>query len=296
MYSLKNNKLEITVKKRGAELCKITAVKNNLDFLWHADPNVWPSHAPNLFPIIGALKNNTYFFEDEAYQMPKHGFFRHHEGIELHEKTKNSLCFKLASDVDLIKIFPFKFEFFITYILTDNVLEVVHTVKNTDNKILYFSVGGHPAFKCPVYKDEAYDDYFLEFEHIEQAKKHTLNMDNGLITSKTEPVLNNTKTLPLTHDMFKEDALVFKDLKSRKVALKSDKKGEILSVDYNGFPFLGIWAKTNGNYICIEPWLGIADSENTTQNLVNKEGILSLNPEKSFKASYSIEIHNNHLT
>lgn len=295
MYTLKNEKLEITVKKRGAELCKIAAVKTNLDFLWHADSNIWGSHAPNLFPIIGALKNDTYFFEDKAYQIPKHGFFRHHEGIELHQKTENSLSFKLIYNEELLKIYPFKFEFFITYKLIDNTLEVKHTVKNIDDKTLYFSVGGHPAFKCPVYEDELYDDYFLEFEHLENSKKHGLNADNGLITTKTESVFNNTNILPLAHDMFAEDALVFKDLKSRKVALKSSKKGQILSVDYQGFPFLGIWAKTNGDYICIEPWLGIADSENTDQKLINKEGILSLNAGKTFQAAYSIEIHNSHL-
>ena len=36
------------------------------------------------------------------------------------------------------------------------------------------------------------------------------------------------------------------------------------------FHYLGIWAKPNGNYVCIEPWLGIADNENTNQELKNK--------------------------
>jgi len=295
MYTLKNNKLEIIVKKTGAELCKITSIKNKTDFMWDADPNVWGSYAPNLFPIIGSLKEDTYSFENKKYKLPKHGFVRHNEAITIHEQTKNSLTFKLISNEVSLRNYPFKFEFYITYTLIDNNIEVNHTIKNMDTKTMYFSVGGHPAFKCPVYENENYQDYFLEFESVENSKRHVINMENGLISSETEPVFNNSNNIQLTHDLFHEDALVFKDLKSRTVTLKSSKNGAILSVNYNDFPYLGIWAKPNGNYVCIEPWLGIADSDTSNQNLKDKEGILSLASNKTFKAAYNIEIHNNHL-
>ena len=295
MHTLENDKLKISINTFGAELSKITSVKNKTEFMWHADPNVWGSSAPNLFPIIGALKNDTYVFENKAYNLPKHGFVRHNQNIILHEETKNSLTFKLVSDDDLLTKYPFRFEFFITYTLSDNNLEIKHTVKNTDDKTMYFSVGGHPAFKCPAFKNENYDDYYLEFDQVENSKRHFINMDNGLISDKTELVFNNSNKLPLTHDLFLKDALVFKDTKSRKIRLMSEKSGPILSVNFKGFPYLGIWAKPDGNFICIEPWLGIADSENTNQNLVDKEGILSLEANKTFQASYNIEIDNTHL-
>ena len=295
MYTLKNDKLEISIKKKGAELCKITSVKNKTDFMWHADPDVWGSYAPNLFPIIGALKENTYNFENKKYELPKHGFVRHNKSIILQEQTENGLSFKLTSNAASLKNYPFKFEFLMTYTLADNTIEVKHTIKNLDTKTMYFSVGGHPAFKCPVFENEDYEDYTLEFETTENSNRHCINMENGLISSKTEAVFNNTNTLPLTHDLFNKDALVFKDLKSRSVTLKSNKNGAILSVSYPDFPYLGIWAKPNGNYICIEPWLGIADPETTNQNLIEKEGVLSLDANKTFEAAYTIEIHNSHL-
>ena len=295
MHTLKNDKLEICVKKIGAELCKIASIKNKTDFMWDADPDVWENYAPNLFPIIGALKENTYIFENKAYKLPKHGFIRYNEDMTLHEKTGNSLTFKLVSNENTLNVYPFQFEFYITYTLTDNNIAVKHTIKNKDSKTLYFSVGGHPAFKCPVYNGETYDDYFLEFEAQENAKRHLINMENGLISSKTESVFNNSNTLNLQHRLFNADALVFKDMTSRRVSLKSRKKGTILDVSYDGFPYLGIWAKPNGNYVCIEPWMGIADSETTNQNLKDKEGILSLAANNTFEATYNIEIHNSHL-
>jgi galactose mutarotase-like enzyme len=291
MFTLENNKLKISVKKTGAELCKITSTKNRTEFMWDANPNVWGSFAPNLFPIIGALKNDTYVFENQYYKLPKHGMVRNNEAVVLHEQTSNSLTFKLSYNEDSLKIYPFKFEFYITYTLINNSIEVLHTIKNVDTKTMYFSVGGHPAFKCPVFENEDYEDYFLEFEHIETSKSHLINMENGLISSLTIPLLNKSKNIALTHDLFNDDALIFKDLKSKKVTLKSNLYGNILSVSYNAFPYLGIWAKPTGDYICIEPWLGIADNENTNQDFKTKEGILKLKAGKTFKASYTIEIH-----
>lgn len=37
MFTLENNQLKIAVKKTGAELCKITSVKNDTEFMWNAD-------------------------------------------------------------------------------------------------------------------------------------------------------------------------------------------------------------------------------------------------------------------
>jgi len=295
MYTLQNELLKIAVKKTGAELCKITSTKHETDFMWDGNPDVWSGIAPNLFPIIGALKNNTYGFEDKTYTLPKHGFIRNNENLEVVEQTENSLTFKLTYSEALLKVYPFKFEFYIRYTLTENTLEIKHTVKNMDDKPLYFSLGGHPAFKCPVFENETYEDYFLEFEHTENSETHAINMDNGLISAHTKPVFNNTNLLPLKHDLFNEDALVFKDLKSRSVSLKSKLKGEVLTVNYPNFPYLGIWAKPTGDYVCIEPWLGIADHENTNQDFISKEGILKLDPDKDFVATYNVAIGKSHL-
>lgn len=295
MFTLKNDLLSIAVKKTGAELCRITSKKHGTEFMWDANPDIWGSSAPNLFPIIGALKNNTYFFEGTPYRLPKHGLVRNNPDIELHQHTENNLTFKLTHNEASLKIYPFKFEFYISYTLNNNTLELSHSIKNKDEKTMYFSVGGHPAFKCPVYENENYNDYVLEFEHTENSKTHCINTENGLIAPKTKPIFNNTNQLALTHDLFNEDALVFKDLKSKTVTLKSKVHGEILSVSYQDFPYLGIWAKPNGDYVCIEPWLGIADNESSDQDFKTKEGILSLKPNTDFKASYSIKIHDSHL-
>ena len=295
MPFLENDLLKIEIKSKGAELCNIRSIKNNTEFVWEANPNVWGSHAPNLFPIIGAMKDDSYFYNGKKYNMPKHGFARHNKDFEVISNSNSEVTFQLKSNDELRAIYPFEFEFLITYELKDNELLIHHTVKNTDSKTIYFSLGGHPAFACPLFKDESYTDYFLEFEKEETSKSYLLNMATGLVSDKTKPVFDSPNTINLHGDLFNEDALIFKDLTSRQVALKHKQKGEILNVKFEGFPFLGIWAKPNAPYVCIEPWIGIADSESTNQQIKDKEGIVTLEPKKSFKATYSITLNRNLL-
>lgn len=295
MPFLENDLLKIEIKSKGAELCSIRSIKNNTEFVWEANPNVWGSHAPNLFPIIGAMKDDSYFYNGKKYNMPKHGFARHNKDFEVISNSNSEVTFQLKSNDELRAIYPFEFEFLMTYELKDNKLLIHHTVNNTDSKTMYFSVGGHPAFACPLSKDESYTDYFLEFEKQEISNSYLLNMATGLVSDKTKPVFDSPNTINLHGDLFNEDALIFKDLTSRRVALKHKQNGEILNVKFEGFPFLGIWAKPNAPYVCIEPWIGIADSESTNQQIKDKEGIVTLEPKKSFKATYSITLNRNLL-
>jgi galactose mutarotase-like enzyme len=295
MHSLKNDLLQIHIKSAGAELCAINAIKNKNTFMWHADPKIWGSYAPNLFPIIGCMKDDTYIYKDQKYNMTKHGFVRHNENMRVKNRSENQITFLLQSNAELYKMYPFHFEFEISYTLDKNVLTVNHIVKNLDDKTMYFSLGGHPAFKCPLHYDEHYTDYILEFNEKETSQSYLLNMKSGLVTEQTRPVFTSANAIALRSNLFNEDALIFKDLKSRQVALKHKTKGTALTVKFEDFPYLGLWAKPNAPYVCIEPWLGIADAENTNQKIEEKEGILALDANDTFSASYSIEIDERHL-
>ena len=295
MYTLKNKLLQIHIKSVGAELCAINSIQNDTTFLWHADPKIWGSHAPNLFPIIGCMKNDSYIYNNKTYPMTKHGFVRNNNGFLVQSQTDTEITFSISSNTELLEMFPFYFEFEIRYSLNENILTVNHKVKNVDKKTMYFSLGGHPAFSCPLYKNEDYTDYVLKFDKPENSLSYLLNMNTGLVTDKTKSVFTDSHTINLDEDLFNEDALIFKDLKSRKVTLKHKDKGDILSVNFDDFPYLGLWAKPNAPYVCIEPWLGIADSETTNQKIEDKEGIIVLQANCVFNASYNIEIDKRHL-
>lgn len=289
MHSIKNKFFQVSIKEVGAELCSIKSVKSSKEYMWQANPDVWDSHAPNLFPVIGCLKDGGLLYNGQEYKCPKHGFVRNNKNVSLVEKTENSLTFRLMYSEQSLKIYPFKFEFNIKYILEGNKVLVEHTIVNRGDGPMLFSLGGHPGFNCPMNDDENYDDYYLEFEEPETAQSWRVQTD-GLIGKETVPVFDELKIINLHPHLFDDDALIFKNLNSKKVSLKSRKSKQVLSMNFKDFPYLGIWAKPNAKYVCIEPWIGIADSFDTDRNFETKEGLIPIQAKKSFVASYFIEI------
>ncbi|WP_367183296.1 hypothetical protein [Christiangramia sp.] len=189
-HSIENQLLRITIQGTGAELCSILNKENNKEYIWQADPSIWGSHAPNLFPIIGALKNGKYHFEGKEYKIPKHGFIRNNKNMRLKEKSENHLVFELLYSEETLKIYPFKFDFRITFTLNEKRLEVTHHIINLDQKSIYFSLGGHPAFNIQHYENENIEDYSLVFDQKMELDTYLLN-EAGLITSETKNILKN---------------------------------------------------------------------------------------------------------
>ena len=301
MQTLKNQSLTVKINPKGAELISLFNGENQTEYMWSADANFWGKSSPVLFPIVGALKDNLYNFEGKTYHLPRHGFAREREFLV--ENSKNeSVTFLLTNDEETLKIYPFAFEFRLKYELQDNCLSVTYSVKNMDDKTMYFSVGGHPAFAVPLSADTDYEDYYLEFNKTENFQRWGL-VEGGLIANNPTDFLLNTNRLALTKDLFYEDAIVFKNLQSDEVILKSDKtnspstqsddsqtdsKKPHLKFNFKGFPYLGIWAAKDANFVCIEPWCGIADSENHNQELTEKEGIIALSVDDIFERTWSV--------
>ena len=290
IHQIENEYFKIVVNEIGAELTSITSRRTGQNFIWSGDPEIWANHSPVLFPIVGGLKDNTYYYKNKAYSLPRHGFIRNNNKIRLAHQTDASLSFMLTFDHDTLTSYPFEFEFTITYTLLANRIIVSHLVKNQGNEDMFFSVGAHPAFRCPLHDGESYEDYYLEFEKPETDSTWLLSQ-NGLVLSESKPILHNTNILHLNRAMFDNDALIFKNLESRQISLRSTKSPQVITLQYEDFPYLGLWAKPDAPFVCIEPWLGIADSIDTNQNLETKEGILTLKAKHHFMAAYSVEIN-----
>lgn len=285
---IENEKIRAIVNPLGAELVSLLKLGDNTEYMWDANPSFWGKTSPVLFPIVGGLKNDTYFYGGKEYKLPRHGFART-MNFEVESQTQNSVIFLLKNNPEIEKAYPFEFELRLAYTLIDNKLELKYQITNPDSKALLFSIGGHPAFKCPIENELNYEDYLLEFNEKEDLKRWPLNSE-GLVLNKPLEISKNTNKLMLTKELFYEDALVFKHLKSYYVTLKSQKSPKQLKFEFKNFPYLGIWAAKDADFVCIEPWCGIADSADTNQNLETKEGIISLESKGVFERSFSIEI------
>ena len=286
---ISNLNLKVRINQTGAELCSIVSQASGREFVWNANPDIWGSSAPVLFPIVGGLKNGQTSHNGKLYSMPRHGLVRHNSNIHVFAQEHDRITFRLTADEQTLEHYPFRFTFDINYRVKDNSLIITHTVKNTDDCDIYFSVGAHPAFNCPINEGESYTDCYLEFSERETLSTSPLTKD-GLVKDESIPVLTDSNILPLTEHLFDNDALIFRNLKSHCVTLRSHKSDTAVAVEFPDFNYLGIWAKPNAPFVCIEPWLGIADSENGDGILEHKEAIIKLPVGQKSEAKYSIKI------
>ena len=273
--------LSAAVNPLGAELTSLKSC--NREYIWEGDPKIWGKHSPVLFPIVGALRNDSYLFEGNVFAMTRHGFARDNI-FNLENQTADSATFLLKANNDTKIMYPFDFELEMQYTLKDTALHINYVVRNKSSKIMPFALGAHPAFALP----DKFNSYSLKFEKEEELISSAL--ENNLISSTTQT--HNTKdgVLPLDHNLFENDALVFTSLESRAVDLMQGDK-TILRIVYEKFPHLGIWTKPKAPFICIEPWQGYADVVNCSGNLIEKEGMLSLQPGEEYSAEIIIALN-----
>jgi galactose mutarotase-like enzyme len=285
---LENNEIKIEVDTDGAQLQKLILKKDNKNYLWHGNSDYWGRRAPVLFPIVGRLKDDRYFYDGQKYKMTQHGFARDKE-FELVEQSRNHLTYAVEESEDTLEKYPFRFRLEIKYTIKGNSLAISYRVVNQDHQEIYFSVGAHPAFYWPLTEGESKEDYYLEFEKKENADKYLL--ESGLLNHQTEKVLTDSKILELKPDTFRDDALVFKNLKSEKITLKSRKSDREVEVEFKDFPYLGVWSQSaEAPFICIEPWQGIADSVDSSGKIEEKEGIRKLKAGQEFECTHRITI------
>ena len=288
-YTLVTPECRATFSPRGAELISLIARADGLEYLWSGDPAVWGRHAPVLFPLVGRLPGDAYHYQGRGYHLPQHGFARDQEFAVLRH-TDTELVFRLQHDDSTRAIFPFAFELLITYTLRGAQLSVRWDVRNpAPDQALLFSIGAHPAVRCPLLAGERFEDYYFAFDHPVTLERHLLA--GGLLTGETARVLTQGQELPLSYELFADDALVFKHYDFTRLTLRSHQSAHFVRFQFDGFPYLGLWTKGPGaGFVCVEPWHGIASPTGQPGELSEKEGILTLDPGQVFSASYTIEV------
>ncbi|WP_345955021.1 aldose 1-epimerase family protein [Mucilaginibacter sp. PAMB04168] len=288
MITIENEYLKVSITTKGAQLASLYNKATQTEHMWQANADIWPWHAPNLFPVVGGLVNNQLHVDGNSYTLPRHGFARQSE-FTVAEADHEHAVLDLTSNHDTLDVYPYHFSFQVLYTLIENALRVTYKVINQDTKTIYFSVGGHPAFNVPFKGKGRYEDYHLEFESTEKLESHLLSAD-GFFTGETRPIELDGNKLHLTRDLFKDDALVFKDIKSKLITIKSTLHNETLSVEFPYYKHLGIWAKPGADFVCIEPWLGYADAVGEPVDISHKPAIQKLDKGHVFEAPYYISI------
>jgi galactose mutarotase-like enzyme len=286
MITIENEKLRAVISPKGAELQSLVNKETGIEYMWSGDAAFWSKHSPVLFPIIGALQEDTYFYKDTTYHLPRHGFARERTFLK-DQVSMSEAVFTLTQDAETLAAYPFAFSLTLRYTLRANRLTCTCEVSNTGYDELLFSVGAHPAFAVPMVKETNYQDYYLQFNKTEPLNRWKL--EGGLIADHAEPLYTQNNRLLLTHELFYQDAIVLKNMQSNSITIGCLKHDHGIHFNFDNFPFFGIWASKDANFVCLEPWCGIADSVHHNQQLTDKEGIIRLAANASWQRNWNVD-------
>lgn len=277
--------LKVTIDSFGAELHSVKDC-NDTEYLWQADEKVWKRHAPVLFPFICNTDSKKYTVNGEEYALSNHGFARDSE-FELLYAKESSAEFYLGYSDETLKIYPYKFGLYAKYSLDGNTLKVTYTAENKDDKPMYFFLGGHPAFRCPVSSNESFSDYYVEYEKNEYIARN----ENDII-------LNGGTKVPLKHELFKNDVFMKNKPDSSWVALVSRTKDYRVKLSYDNSGCIAVWSswfedkeKTEAaEFVCLEPWSSVPVYESGVTELTEMPDAKKLMPNEKYSFSFMISI------
>lgn len=291
MYFIENDYMKAEINAKGAELASL--VHDNKEYLWNADARYWARTAPVLFPFVGSVSGGAYRYEGDEYKMGQHGFARDME-FELCEKTEDSICFVLHDSGETFAKYPFHFSLYVGYALDGNTLRVNWKVENTDTKELLFSIGGHPAFLCPINNKGRQTDYSLLLKKNSQPVDSVLIgvLADGLLSDESFALKTNNGMYKITETMFDRDALIIENQQLDEVSLVAPDGETYVTVQFDT-PLMGIWSPTKKQapFVCIEPWYGRCDRVGFDGDLKKREYGNRLAPGETFEGGFEVKIY-----
>lgn len=287
--TISSSKLKAVIDTLGAEFHSLTDY-NETEYLWQANPKVWKRRAPVLFPFICNTKSKKYTYMGKEYSLSNHGFARDME-FELLFSREDSAEYLLKSNPETLEQYPFNFELYINYHIEENMVKVAYTVLNSDNKEIFFFIGGHPAFRCPVIKQEAFEDYHIEYEHPETITQ-TLS-DGEALTLSSE-----AKKIPLTHELFANDVFMKNKPQSSWIALKSKTSDYKVKLNFDNSGCIAVWSSWLGDsestkqaeFVCLEPWSSVPTYCDESEDITEMEHAVKLQKGEKYTFSYTIVI------
>lgn len=289
-YTLKCGPLTAVADNHGGELVSLKDASGR-EYIWQGNPAYWSGRNPNLFPIVGGLKDGTVSINGVPYHMNRHGFARNSE-FSVVEQGENFIVFQLVESEATLQLYPFRFDFRVRHQLTESGFFTQFEVYNPGDLTLPFCVGAHTAFNCPMKEGEQFSDYKLVFDHVEDAwaihptPEGCLNADNKLHT------LQNTDCIVLDHAVYAQiDTLIFDGLHSTGVKLLGP-DGHGVRMDFDGFPMIAFWTAgaKQAPYICLEPWHGCAAFEDESGEFQDKPHCILLAPGESKSLRYTVAL------
>lgn len=291
-YFLENEYLIVRINSFGAELKSVLNKQDYREYMWYGDSRFWGRTSPVLFPFVGGLKDKQYNWKGATYTMGQHGFARDME-FTMVNKTTDEVSFSLKSDESTHANYPFDFELIITYKLSGREVGVNWKVINPSGDTLYFSIGAHPAFLCPVHGEGSKVGYRLYFEGVDEIHHHGNSNETGLALMDEDIVIPlSDHRVEITADFFDRCTYMIEGNQTKVVGIEDPEGNRFVDVCFDT-PLFAIWSPEGKNapFICIEPWYGRCDASDFSGDLSQRDYTNVLPAGEAFDGGYTMKFY-----
>lgn len=273
MYQIKNNYISIQVSNVGAQLKSLYSQVTDMEYLWQPGYETWPHSSMLLFPNPGRIAHGRTIIRNKVYPANMHGFVNDMP-FALVEHSDNKLVLELEDNGETRKYYPYAFRLQVEFVLEADTLIQRFRVINKDDKPVYYCLGAHPGFYCPLVLGERAEDYSLVFDKPQNLEHLELEEDTRLLTGNKTLYLKNEAQIPLHDHFFDNGPMLFDGMEAKSLTLRSAVSGRFVELGIADFPNLCLWgAPTRMSLIAIEPWIGTSDRVDTDHIWENKPGI-----------------------
>lgn len=291
VMTISNGHVTVTIDSMGAQLMSLALAGS--EYLWQGDPRWWAKRAPILFPIVGSLRGGCAVSTQGEISLGRHGFARDVEH-EVVAQDESSVTFEIRDTPQTREKFPYAFRLNMTYALTGEAsLTQTFRVENTGDVTLPFSVGGHPAFNVPApgTANERFADYEIAFTEAWTCEAPKI-AEGGLLTYDTAALaVDHSDTMPLTHELFADDAVMLTDVPGGTLTLRSRVSGHGVRIDFADFKYIGIWsALGDAPFVALEPWTAHATLTSEDDVFEHKRDITLLEPGAVDERSFTVTL------
>ncbi len=284
---LETGELGISVRRTGAEVISLrwkAPGGDVLGLLWRdgelSDPTrYWKSHAPILFPAVGGLHGDrSRCTTGEEVRFPGlHGFLRKLR-LDLAEAAvdEGRLAYRRAWDPGTLAMYPWRFEFEVSYRLEGRSLEVEMAVTNRDDRPMPFQVGWHPGFRLPLRPGAGQK---ADCRLIIPDGAWRLGNDDRCFLDGTRWPVPGGRLVLSEEEWDRTCMLDFSTVPPglRAVELRDPDGDTGIRVAFPDLPHLGLWSDAGAPFACIEPWQGM-DDHVVQEPFDRKVGIVLLPP------------------
>lgn len=241
-----------------------------------------------LLPFPNRMKDGRYTFDGKSYQFPVndanttnnlHGFLEPISMEIIHqEENENQAVVELKGSFEGLDYYPFPFDFYVKYTLTNSELIIQTKIRNTGNTAMPIGFGWHPYFKLDTENIDVLKMQFPDCQSVE--------VDNRMIPTGETKDYAKFSDLTTIGKTKLDTCFILNHSDSKRATITLQSATTTLNVwqETETFPYFQVYTPNQRQSIAIEPMTCNIDVFN------NKNSLWILEPEEEKQMEFGVSM------